>query len=625
MQRTLQLLALASCAAGAGKVKHIVVLMEENRSFDHMFGWRKGVNGVTGKETNPLDSFDPTAGSVRVSRNATQLAMCDPNHGLPGTTEKIFGKKNAAAKNFTEASMTGFVEVERHAQDYCQVMDLQTPESVPIMSSLADHFVLMDRFFASVPGPTWPNRMFMLAATSAGGTATGPWYREKGRLFPQKTFFDQLTESNRTWRNYYNDTPWEMFMEGIANQPQHTVSMEEFWRDAREGTLPSFSWINPRSGINVTMGVGSNDQHPDHDVAAGEAYYKDVYEALRSSPSWNETLLVVTYDEHGGYWDHVPTPLNVPAPGDGESSFPDSFAFDRLGVRIPTLLISPWLEKGLVQSGPPDAQKPAGNSEYDLTSIMATARKLLGMPETPLTKRDAWAATFEHLFSRDEPRTDCPVHLPAAVPPSQAALAAEAGFPTNSLQEHIMEVHAHHAGTAYPHHVKQQRHVSEWLQTALATHKARKATTLPVVVAPGSATWKFNFAGGAARPPPGTVATVTTAVDGATYCLDGRRMEPGEPVVVAPCNATDPAAAPQSQQWVWGQDGSIRAHGDQAVCVDQVVGASTGWLGTRTTILAACAESVTQRYAYHGGAPGHPYTGKLYFGDDAGGLDVVTA
>ncbi len=115
------------------------------------------------------------------------------------------------------------------------------------------------------------------------------------------------------------------------------------------GNLPSFAWINPRSGINVTSMEGSNDHHPDHDLALGEAFYKDIYEALRNSPQWNETVFIITYDEHGGYYDHVPTPLNVPPPGDVIKSYPDEgVLFDRLGIRIPTLIISPWVSKGWV-------------------------------------------------------------------------------------------------------------------------------------------------------------------------------------------------------------------------------------------------------------------------------------
>lgn len=94
---------------------------------------------------------------------------------------------------------------------------------------------------------------------------------------------------------------------------------------------------------------GSNDHHPDHDLALGEAFYKDIYEALRNSPQWNETVFIITYDEHGGYYDHVPTPLNVPPPGDVIKSYPDEgVLFDRLGIRIPTLIISPWVSKGWV-------------------------------------------------------------------------------------------------------------------------------------------------------------------------------------------------------------------------------------------------------------------------------------
>jgi hypothetical protein len=201
-------------------------------------------------------------------------------------------------------------------------------------------------------------------------------------------------------------------------------------------------------------------------------------------------------DEHGGFYDHVPTPLEgVPPPGDAFTaagdSYPDGgFTWDRLGIRIPTLLVSPWIERGTVVSAPPDAQKPQPTSEYDLTSILATARLLLSNETPPaaeaderkatnvegraaftplleqgsLTDRDAWAATFEHVFlQRDAPRTDCPLHAPDAPPPAEpfaaradeaspvaaagaaagaAAASYEATLPLNDLQEHIAAVHA---------------------------------------------------------------------------------------------------------------------------------------------------------------------------------------
>ena len=130
--------------------------------------------------------------------------------------------------------------------------------------------------------------------------------------------------------------------------------------------------------MNVTTGQGSNDQHPDHDVALGEALIKDVYESLRASPQWNETLFIVTYDEHGGFYDHV-VPPNAPAPeqATGAPSYPDpGYNFTQLGVRIPTVLVSPWIERGTVLSEPPQAQRPHNDSHYDLTSIMVCLIRL---------------------------------------------------------------------------------------------------------------------------------------------------------------------------------------------------------------------------------------------------------
>jgi len=261
----------------------------------------------------------------------------------------------------------------------------------------------------------------------------------------------------------------------VANNRQNVKPITQFYTDARTGNLPSFAFINPRLTVNETTKEASNDQHPDHDVSLGEKYYKDIYEALRASPQWNETLFIVTYDEHGGFYDHVPTPLNVPPPGDGEASYPDKgFLFDRLGVRIPTLLISPWIPKGLVISAPPAAQKPAQNSEYALTSIMATARKLLGMTSPPLTKRDAWAATFEHVFSLSSPRTDCPLHLPSAAKPSPYfSIEAEANLPVNGLQEYVMTALASLAGVEYPTHIQRQGDIGEWTQEHLRIHAER--------------------------------------------------------------------------------------------------------------------------------------------------------
>ena len=346
-----------------GRIKHIIILMEENRSFDHMFGFSSlPVEKLKGNEYNLVNTSNPLGPRVTVSDQATYVNPCDPDHSTPATRFKI-----------GSGGMTGFVNFEdrrgNSKKNYCDVMSGFTPQKVPIITTLAEEFALMDNFFCSHAGPTWPNRMYALSGTSMGSTETSTWFQDvPGQMFPQKTIFDQMEDNGLVWRNYYNDTPWELFVEKLAHSPDNLRPLKEFYADAARGTLPSYAWINPRASMNATTGHGSNDQHPDHDVALGEALYKDIYEALRSSPQWNETLFIITYDEHGGFFDHV-TPPRGPAPDD-TTSYPDKgYNFQTLGVRIPTLLISPWISKGTVVSSPPEAQKPQKDSQYDLVCL----------------------------------------------------------------------------------------------------------------------------------------------------------------------------------------------------------------------------------------------------------------
>jgi len=144
---------------------------------------------------------------------------------------------------------------------------------------------------------------------------------------------------------------------------------EKFSQDVKHGKLADYSWIDPR--YYPTSSTPANDQHPDHSVAEGEKLIKHVYETLRSSQYWNETLLIITYDEHGGFYDHYPTPLNVPNP-DGRIATNPPFNFTRLGIRIPTIMISPWINKGILVKRP---DGPNETSEYTHTSIAATLKK----------------------------------------------------------------------------------------------------------------------------------------------------------------------------------------------------------------------------------------------------------
>jgi len=189
--------------------------------------------------------------------------------------------------------------------------------------------------------------------------------------------------------------------------------MQHFYTDVINGDLPSYSFIEPR-WFQYGQFMPS-DQHPPHDVEYGEYLMADIYEALRRSSLWNSTLFIVTYDEHGGFYDHVPTPLNgVPNP-DGLNSVRPPFDFTREGVRVPFVAISPWLPKGIVIHGPTASQMPSPTSVFEHSSVPALLKSLFNLPSF-LTKRDAWAANFFNLLNVAEtgitsPRTDCPTQL----------------------------------------------------------------------------------------------------------------------------------------------------------------------------------------------------------------------
>lgn len=300
-------------------------------------------------------------------------------------------------------------------------------------------------------------------------------------------------------------------------------------------------------------------------------------------------------------------PANVPSPGDAAKhggSYPDrGYNFTSLGVRVPTLLISPWIEKGTVVSAPPPAQKPAANSAYDLTSIVATARKLLpGMDKmAPLTGRDAWAATFEHVLDvRDAPRTDMAMHLG---PPPQPTLPPhhEANRPLNDLQEDIAGVLVHltgmyssgaqegegggtqvqsdprhKSGEVYEyHHPSVQGEISEWFQSRVNDHKSQtvawqrsKSAMLEVSVASSrqpAGGWLTNAWSAAPAVQTGAMTTISTmrplsAKVSSTYCLDGNGTVAGSVVTASSCY---PSAEParnrdRDQQWFVNADSTIR-------------------------------------------------------------------
>lgn len=398
-------------------IEHVIVLMLENRSFDHMLGLLKGKNPeIVGclpdedKCSNLVDPQDDTSKAVSVSDDAVYV-QTSPSHSIAGTTLQIFGQQSPP--DGSQPQMSGFIEsyssVTGSQEGGEQVMKCFSADHLPVLSNLTLEYAVIDGWFASVPGPTMPNRAYAASATSHGMGIND--HETILRGMPQKTMFRQLLDMGLDYRVYFQSVPAvAMFKDMRRFEERHRYrALRTFYEDAASGDLPPFTWLEPN--YFVTEKHPATDQHPDHDVSLGEELVKQVYEAVRNSPVWEKSALIITYDEHGGFFDHVATPLNVPNP-DGLNSTDDPFDFQRLGIRVPTVIISPYVVRGAVYHAPPE-----GEAQYEHSSIPATiVHKLFrptkrGTKQDYLTQRDAWAATFEHVFSGPL-RSDCPQHLP---------------------------------------------------------------------------------------------------------------------------------------------------------------------------------------------------------------------
>lgn len=255
--------------------------------------------------------------------------------------------------------------------------------------------------------------------------------------FPQRSLLRHLSDNGISWKVYMEDlVSANLFFKDVRNVRDLTRfhSFATFLADCKQGTLPQYSIIEPR--YFSIAGYPANDEHPsNHNIYQGELLFKRVYDSLRSSPDWNQTALLITYDEAGGLYDHVPSPVDAPNPVPGlncthtDSQKVDAdFAFNRLGVRVPAFLISPWVPKGRVEHDP---KGPFPSSRYEHSSVPATVRDLFGLG-TNLTERDAWAGSFASLFTElDEPRTDCPLTMPM---PPQLAPHIQARLDSEHLQ-----------------------------------------------------------------------------------------------------------------------------------------------------------------------------------------------
>jgi phospholipase C len=409
--------------------------MLENRSFDHMLGYLyagsgnispagQPFEGLTGGESNTA-ATGPAVGVFKIepsTPNAYFMPGADPGEGYMATNNQLFGATTGPANPGQVPANDGFVKDFAYTLSWegregwsilpgtvaGDIMGCFTPEALPVLAGLARGYAVCDHWFSSAPTETLPNRAFACAGTSQGHMD------DKTHTFTSPSVFGLLGSHQLNWAIYgYNAQPLtkSTFTDIATTSGGNFGLFPDFKAAAAAGTLPAFTFLEP------DWGSTGNSQHPNYNVALGEQFIHDVYQALRTGPGWQKTLLVITYDEHGGCYDHVPPPGAAIPPGHDAGEF--AFDFTRFGVRVPAVLVSPLIPAGMV------FRVPAGSAPLDHTSILKTVQQRWGLPS--LTARDAAAPGFGDVLSLATPRADDPiagVTVPTAGPGPAAGQAS---------------------------------------------------------------------------------------------------------------------------------------------------------------------------------------------------------
>ncbi|MEN2282094.1 alkaline phosphatase family protein [Algoriphagus sp. SE2] len=446
-------------------IKHIVVLMLENRSFDNLLGWlyydekpsdNQEFEGLNYGLWNPLNNVDsdgiPFIEKVGIEQNGEKkysygreipnpenfcLPNPDPGEGFKDTNYQLFSHYNVA-QNYTPAPINmGFVENYQNAMLYGaysfgdapsnprDIMKCYTPAQTPVLSGLAKGFAVCDNYHCSIPSQTLPNRSFVHAATSDGSVNNSP-----NAFCTQKTIYNQIQDAIDNQNR--KDLSWGIFGNNLMSTSEKKKeedasgafgkgyfsltrlcmtqlhdpkfdsnfgTLDDFIQKCNNCTLPSYSFLEPTYG-----GEGQNDQHPPNDIRPGEKLIADVYNAVKNSKAFDSTLLIITYDEHGGCYDHVAPPGEAKNPDPTNTAGQDGFLFNRFGVRVPCILVNPYISQGLIA-------RPSGNVPYDHTSIIKTVQECFQL-DGNLTERDKAAPSLSGVLTLDTARTDFPEVTP---------------------------------------------------------------------------------------------------------------------------------------------------------------------------------------------------------------------
>jgi phospholipase C len=388
-------------------IKHIVVLMFENRSFDHILGGTKKM-----RSRYDLSGFNDYNGNrYGQMPGAGRQVAYDPVHETKDVLVQL-GVNGAVPAN------GGFVLNYAHQYpqlaDPSEVMRFHEEGALPAIHALANSFTICDRWHSSVPGPTWVNRLFALSGTSLGRVKMPNGIMNLNlHWYDQPTLFDRLNEKSVEWRVYFGDTPLSLLFVhqwSPENAARHHHMMA-FYQDAAGDAddFPAFAFIEP-----AYLQPGANDAHPPHDIIGSDVLVASVYNAIRANTElWNSTLLLVLFDEHGGFYDHVPPPAAIAPDHHNEE-----YDFTRYGVRVPALLISPYAGNGVF------------SDLLDHTSVLKYAQDKWGLND--LGERTANANSFKGALNFDAaPRADTPLRVA-----STTQSTAQPAVAVDALNEH---------------------------------------------------------------------------------------------------------------------------------------------------------------------------------------------
>ncbi len=374
----------------------VVVLMMENRSFDHLLGWLPGAEG----KQEGLQFSDVTG-----ARQATWKITDDPQGCNYGDPKHMW---QDMLKQWNNGKMDGYLQTAAVGDHF--PISYYGPEAIPCMAALAQNFTTFDHYHCALLGPTWPNRFYQHCATT-DVNYTGispvpfdtPQFAKPGVKRPSNlelAIWDRLAAANLTGKYYFHTEP----MTGLFNSRRYddiSFTYDHFLADAKAGKLPNVAFVDPDYGTLAELTGTSNDMHPHGSVTVGDAFVGEVYEALRDSPQWDRMVFVINFDENGGFYDHVPPPkvadntaelLKVKDP----SKEPD---YTRLGPRVPAIALGPFAPKKVETAGP-----------YEHCSVLKMIEWRWDLE--PMTERDKHAKNLADAldFSKRREPIDLPAH-----------------------------------------------------------------------------------------------------------------------------------------------------------------------------------------------------------------------